>query len=222
MKTPKITLYGFVPFDRSGKVAWALEELGLPYEFVALDYKKNENKSPAHLARNPMGAVPVLQMDDLMLCESNGICHFLAERFPNANLIPDLGTQEHSACLQWLHFSDGTLGRAGAARLPGNLPDYPAELKIADGKSAQDFFTTLKNETETEFQLSLHALDIQLKNRPYLCERFCVADIAIAYSLNWIDSRGDLKGFPMLKEYLERNKARPAAIKAKVFDWKQA
>ena len=46
------TLYGF-PRTRSVRVAWALEELGLPYEYKLINLRKGEHKSVDFLALNP-------------------------------------------------------------------------------------------------------------------------------------------------------------------------
>ena len=39
---------------------WALEELGLAYEYVRLDRAKREHRSAEYLAINPNGKVPAL------------------------------------------------------------------------------------------------------------------------------------------------------------------
>jgi len=54
-----IRLYGW-PQSTASRVHWALEELGVNYEYVTLDQKKGENKAPEYLAINPTGKVPGL------------------------------------------------------------------------------------------------------------------------------------------------------------------
>jgi glutaredoxin len=48
------------PHSSGTRVAWALEELGLAYEYIKLDAKKQDHRSPEYLALNPHGKVPVL------------------------------------------------------------------------------------------------------------------------------------------------------------------
>jgi glutathione S-transferase len=48
------------PFSRAATVVWMLEELGLPYTLHHVDIAKGGHKSPALLALNPMGKIPVL------------------------------------------------------------------------------------------------------------------------------------------------------------------
>ena len=54
-----IRLYSW-PHSSGTRVAWALEELGVPYEYIQLDSKKNEHRTPQYLAVNPHGKVPGL------------------------------------------------------------------------------------------------------------------------------------------------------------------
>ena len=54
--------------------------LGSPVEYVRLDARKGEHKSPAHLARNPNGKVPVLVDGDKTLWESAAIMVYLANK----------------------------------------------------------------------------------------------------------------------------------------------
>jgi len=72
-----ITIYGASTFNAT-KVLFTAEELGLPYEYVHLDFSKGEHKSPAHLARHPLGKVPALEHDGNHLIESASICRYLA------------------------------------------------------------------------------------------------------------------------------------------------
>ena len=53
-----MTVYRFVPEDRSGRVSWLLEELGVPYEAHDLDMEHDENRSEEFLSLNPLGRVP--------------------------------------------------------------------------------------------------------------------------------------------------------------------
>ena len=56
-----------------------LEEIGAEYELVLVDRNKDEHKSPAHLALNPTGRIPVLIEGDLVLYETAAIFLPLAD-----------------------------------------------------------------------------------------------------------------------------------------------
>ena len=51
-----IRLYSW-PHSSGTRVSLALEELGVPYEYIQLDSKKNEHRTPQYLAVNPHGKV---------------------------------------------------------------------------------------------------------------------------------------------------------------------
>ena len=62
------------------KVALMLEELGLPYELVAVDTRKGDQLEPAFLALNPNGRVPVIVDGETMIFDSNAILLYLGEK----------------------------------------------------------------------------------------------------------------------------------------------
>ena len=55
---------------------------------VAVDLRSGEQRKPEHLARNPLGRLPVLALDDgSFLTESLAIIEYLEERWPEPPLI---------------------------------------------------------------------------------------------------------------------------------------
>jgi glutathione S-transferase len=93
------------------KARIALRQLGLPYESVVVDLFTGETRQPEHLARNPDGRVPVLELDSgELIAESGAILLHLAENTP---LLPPPSlarTRVH----QWLFFEQNQL-EAGVA-----------------------------------------------------------------------------------------------------------
>ena len=62
------------------KVLLTAELLDLDYEWVPLDVVAGDTQQPAFLAKNPVGKMPLLELDDSRcLSESNAIVNFLAE-----------------------------------------------------------------------------------------------------------------------------------------------
>jgi glutathione S-transferase len=59
-----------------------LEEVGAPYEPISVSAE--EVKQPEHLARQPLGRVPVLETDGELLFASTAICLHLADQHPEA------------------------------------------------------------------------------------------------------------------------------------------
>src|SRR6187401_2341047 len=83
------------------KVALLLEQLRAPYKWVDIDVTKGESRTPAFLARNANGRVPLLELPDgSHLPESNAVLAYLAHGtplFPGERL-----AQAH--VLEWLFF----------------------------------------------------------------------------------------------------------------------
>jgi maleylacetoacetate isomerase len=81
-------LYDYWRSSASYRVRIALNLLGIEYRKVPVDLLKNEHKSPEHLARNPQGRVPVLDIDGLRLTQSLAIIEYLDETRPGSALLP--------------------------------------------------------------------------------------------------------------------------------------
>ncbi|NUS38551.1 MAG: glutathione S-transferase family protein [Lysobacter sp.] len=95
------TVYGFSPSGNCHKVRLLLEQLGRPYRWVETDSTSGATRTPAFLARNPNGKVPVLELDDgRVLTESNAILCWLADGTPS---LPGDAWQRAQA-LSWMFF----------------------------------------------------------------------------------------------------------------------
>ncbi|MBN8228875.1 glutathione S-transferase family protein [Corallococcus macrosporus] len=82
-------LYGNPMSTCTRKVLTVLAEKGREVEFINIDLQKGEQKSPAHLARQPFGVVPALELDDgFMMYESRAIARFLDRTLPGTSLTP--------------------------------------------------------------------------------------------------------------------------------------
>ena len=73
-------LYDFAFSTNCRKVRALAYELGIPLEFVSVDLPKGAQRTPAFLAVNPNGRVPVLVDGDLRLTESQAILAYLGEK----------------------------------------------------------------------------------------------------------------------------------------------
>lgn len=80
----------------------ALEIIAAPYELIQLDTGAGEHKAEAYLRLNPTGRVPVLLDDGRPIFETAAILLHLADRHPEAGLMPALGTHERALAYQWL------------------------------------------------------------------------------------------------------------------------
>ncbi|MXO71928.1 glutathione S-transferase family protein [Alteraurantiacibacter buctensis] len=70
----------------------ALEEAGVDFTVHTVAFMAGEHRQPDYLARNPKGKVPALAIDGLVLTENVAIADYLAERHPEAALLPPAST----------------------------------------------------------------------------------------------------------------------------------
>lgn len=82
----KLYQFPFAPNPRKVRVYLAEKGIEVPLETVNLP--QGEQSQPEHLARNPLGALPVLQLDDgRLLTESLAIIEFFEELHPDPPMI---------------------------------------------------------------------------------------------------------------------------------------
>lgn len=193
-----LTLYT-APTPNGWKISVALEELGLPYEVVAVNLLANEQKSPEFLVLNPNGRIPVLvdtEADVRVIFESGAILVHLAEK--TGRLLP-ADPAARSRALQWLMFQVGGIGpMMGQANVFYRY--LPERIPVA--------ITRYQNECRRLFEV----LDRRLGEASWLAgDDYSIADIA-----NWCWVRTyrwsgvDIDGLPHLRRWLDAMKARPA------------
>ena len=104
----RTTLYGSVS-TASLVVHWLLVELGIEHELVLLNFDTREHKAAPYLALNPAGVVPTLQIDGQVLTEAAAIALYLADRHPEAELLPAPGTPARGQAYRWMFWCANTL-----------------------------------------------------------------------------------------------------------------
>jgi glutathione S-transferase len=81
-------VYGHPMSTCTRKVLTTLAEKGHEPEFVLVDIMKGEQKSPAHLARQPFGVVPAIDDDGFQMYESRAIIRYIDEKLSGPKLQP--------------------------------------------------------------------------------------------------------------------------------------
>ncbi len=66
----------------------SLEEAGVEYACRLVAHRAGEHKAPDYLRFNPAGKVPALVVEGRPLSENVAIVSYLAQRYPDANLLP--------------------------------------------------------------------------------------------------------------------------------------
>ena len=192
-------LYYF-PSPNPQKIRFALNELGLECETVAVDLLKRAQRSPEFLALNPYGRVPVLVDGDLTLWESHAILAYLGEK--TGRLWPTLPAGRADA-LRWLFFLAGSISPPAtevafnriAVRLSGGTPD---EAAIARGEKA--------------LPAPIGVVDQHLASRKWLLGNdFSLVDCDYGPIFNVLDKAGfNFGDFPHVRAYLEAIRSRRA------------
>jgi glutathione S-transferase len=103
-----LTLY-FAPGASSMAVHIALHEISVPFEARPLSFARSELRAPGFLALNPEGKVPTLLIDGRPLTEVAAILFYLAERFPDAALLPEGDIETDAQAISWMSFIASTL-----------------------------------------------------------------------------------------------------------------
>jgi glutathione S-transferase len=81
-------IHGSPEIGNPRRVAIFLAEKGLEIPFVPVDLYSHEHRGPAFLAKNPLGLVPVLELDDgTFISETMTICRYLEELHPEPSIL---------------------------------------------------------------------------------------------------------------------------------------
>ena len=181
-----------------GRIAhWMVEELGLPYETVWVEY--GQMKAAGYLAVNPMGKVPAVRDGDTVVTEAAAICAYLGDRFPERGLAPPSGSPARAAYYRWLFFAAGPVEQAVTARAMG--------WQVPEGRGAMVGFGS--------YEQTLDALETALAPGPWICgETFTAADVYVGSQIGWGLMFGTIEKRPAFEAYVGRLYARPAALRA--------
>jgi len=165
----QFTLYSTVMGPNGWKVAYVLEELGLTYESIYLDFSKNEQKAPEFTKYNPNGRIPAIidhENNDFVLWESGAIITYLVEKYDAEHKISASTDNEKYEQLQWLMF-----------QMSGQGPYFgqSAWFQYSSKEKHPDAIERYNN----EIRRVLGVLDGVLATRDYLVGGRCtIADIA--------------------------------------------
>ena len=80
-------LHDYFRSSAAYRVRIALNLKGVPYERRDVMLLENQQRSPEHLALNPQGFVPALEVDGKVLTQSLAIIDWLDARYPEPRLI---------------------------------------------------------------------------------------------------------------------------------------
>jgi glutathione S-transferase len=178
----------------------ALAEAGLAYTLERVDLKTKKTETGVDFFTiNPIGFVPVLQLDDgQLLTEGPAIVQYIADLAPDRKLAPPAGTLERARLQEALNYISTELHKSFS---PLFNPVAPEEWKTF---------------TRDLIGRRLDVVEKKLAGRDYLLGEFSVADGYLFTFLGWgrlvsLDVRA---GRPLLADYIKRVAARPGVQQA--------
>lgn len=200
-----------VPFSRSFRVLWMLEELGLEAEIVRYSIRDGSLRSPRMLAVSPAGRVPGLEIDGLKMFESGAILQYLAETRPEAGFDCPPGHAERPRYLEFMHFAE-TMGS-----LLENL--NMQHLFLRDPADASPVVIKILT---ARLRATLQAMEAMLGADDYLLAKgFSAADAMMGFNMFSAPYYVRFDEMPKLAAYRDRLAARPAYIRAREADGAQ-
>lgn len=203
-----LTLY-YAPHSSASPITWILAELGVPYEGVAIDFAKQEQKQPAIMAHNPMGQVPTLVDGEHGMFESTAIMIHLGQTLGvERGLWPAPGSPAHMQALSWTAWLAVTLG--GTLRL----------IMLNQGEWLPEDTRNAKQAVWGKERLGtlMKVFDEHLAKQPYVAgDAFTLVDAYGAAAIGWGTSvvGFDLATTPHVGAWLGRCMAREAAAQMK-------
>jgi glutathione S-transferase len=183
-----------------------IAEKGLDIPRVDIDLPGGENRQGPHLARNPSGQTPTLELDDgTCLAEITAICEYLEETRPKPPLI-GATPEERAEARMWARRVDLRICEpmANGFRFGEGYPMFKDRVHCVP-EASPGLKAVARNGEEW--------LEGQLKG-PWICgDRFTLADILLFAFIEF----GGMVGQPLdpafdkLTDWFERVKARPSA-----------
>jgi glutathione S-transferase len=155
------------------KVVWAARELGLAFERIDAGGQFGIVRTPAYLAKNPNGQIPVLEDGEFVLWESNAIVRYLAAKHGLGTLCPQ-ALEARADADRWMDWQTTAL-------TPAMGPAFMQLIRTAaDQRNA-----ALIDESAAKAEALLAILDAQLQDRSFICgAQFTMADIALGCAVH--------------------------------------
>lgn len=179
------------------KIRLFLSLLDVDYKIVPIDIARREQKSPSYLKKNPLGEIPVLEDEDLILRDSQAILVYLALKYGSEDWLPRCPS-EMARVMQWLSTASNEIARGLADSR------YYEKFKIdLDIKKARDISKSI-----------LTVIDDHLDDKNWLeLNRATIADIACFPYIALAPEGGiSLDAYPNVQKWIVRIKKLPNFI----------
>ena len=189
------------PQTRSSRFIFLLEELGVPYQIKLVTIRSRDGSGAVDPANpHPLGKVPAISDDGVVVFESPAITLYLTDKFPDKQLGPKIGDRDRGAYLSWLSYYAGVLEPAFMSKF--------MNVEVPRGTAGW-----------VPVDEAVEALVKALTPGPYLLgERFSGADVLYGTTFAMFSKSPLMPTSPVIDDYVERIVARPAFARAQARD----
>lgn len=194
----------YAPKTISIAVAIALEEAGIAYDAVAVDFASGAQAKEPYLSVNPKGRVPALVTGAGTLTETGAILEYIGET--SGQMLPDTPLAM-ARMREVMFYLASTMHVNHAHKMRGH--------RWADQQSSFDDMTAKVPQT---MAASCAYLEDMLTLDPFVTKDISLADPYLFVVLNWVPGDGvDLSDYPKLAAFVRLMQARPSvqAVTAK-------
>ena len=170
-------LYDSKPAPNPRRVRIFLAEKGLEVPTVQLDIGRGENRTPPYLAKNPLGGVPYLELDDgTVIAESVAICRYFEEVQPSPPLL-GTGAVDRARVEMWQRRMELELFRYVTGCFQNTHEFFKGRIEQVPAYGDVCRRTALKR---------LEWLDGELSDRAFVAgERYTIADITALCAIDF-------------------------------------
>lgn len=171
------------------------------FALTRVDFASAEQRSPAYLALNPKGRVPLLETDDGYLTETPAILAYVAQRFADANLAP-LSDPYRFAKMQ--EFNSYLCATVHVAHAHGRRGERWAD--------ESDAIEAMRRKAPANFGACFDLIESHYLASPWVMgDHYTVADGYLFTLTQWLPSHGiDLERYPNVAAHHARMQERPA------------
>jgi glutathione S-transferase len=182
---------------------FTLQEIGAPYELKLIDRSAGQHKTNEYLSLNPNGRIPTFVDGDFVIFESAAICLHLADKHPEACLIPAIGTTCRAHTYQWIAFLTNTL--------QADLWQYYRPEFYVEPERRDEFRSVMEGHVARH----LGVIDRWLSDKTFMAgESLSVADLYLFMLGRWSRNLNPAtRTFPHLSRLMERIVKRPSVNK---------
>lgn len=198
------------PAPNPRRVRIFMKEKGIDIPLVHTPITKRAHKSPEHLARNPLGQLPVLELDDgTCISESVSICRYLEDLHPEPNLF-GRDAKERATVDMWIRRIEFRLMTPVGQIWVHTHPFTAAVATATMGKQFTDYGEANRKIVDSACRL----FDKELGNRQFFAgDRYTMADIVAQSTFDFARFIGvDMpEDATQLRAWYHRVSARPSA-----------